>query len=171
MFYRSVFFSLPFIVWPMCCLPFFDLQLLISPLVSSNFLITNDIATVSDCCQSSYSNILQQPFTEAPKYWGIFFRLFILCCCWVYNQNVEWKLAKLEFFWWSTKLKTRWYQLHTSSDIDEGNSLQAFFSKDIIAASVLFSFRASATKSNTVSHTKQVSGLLTGFPEIKKIIY
>ena len=114
-----------------------------------------------------FSNLLR----KHQKIEAFFLDCLSYAVCWVYNQNVEWKLAKLEFFWWSTKLKTRWYQLHTSSDIDEGNSLQAFFSKDIIATTVLFSFRASATKSNTVLHTKQVSGLLTGFPEIKKIIY
>ena len=36
MFSRSLFVLLFFFFWPLCCLSFFDLQILITPLVSSN---------------------------------------------------------------------------------------------------------------------------------------
>jgi hypothetical protein len=36
MFCRSSFAFLSFFIWPLCCLSFFDLRLLITPLVSSN---------------------------------------------------------------------------------------------------------------------------------------
>ena len=38
MFCRSLFVLLSFLFWPLCCLSFFDLQILITPLVSSNSL-------------------------------------------------------------------------------------------------------------------------------------
>ena len=37
MFCRSLFVLLYFFFWPLCCLFFFDIQILITPLVSSNF--------------------------------------------------------------------------------------------------------------------------------------
>ena len=37
MFCRSMFVLLFFFFWPLCCLSFFDIQILIAPLVSSNF--------------------------------------------------------------------------------------------------------------------------------------
>ena len=37
MFCRSLFVILTFFFWPLCCLSFFDLRILTSPLVSSNF--------------------------------------------------------------------------------------------------------------------------------------
>ena len=37
MFWRSLFVLLYFFVWSLCCLFFFDIQILITPLVSSNF--------------------------------------------------------------------------------------------------------------------------------------
>ena len=36
MFYRSLFVLLSFFFWPLCCLSFFDLRILITHLVSSN---------------------------------------------------------------------------------------------------------------------------------------
>ena len=34
---RSLFVLLSFLIWPLCCLSFFDLRILITPLVSLNF--------------------------------------------------------------------------------------------------------------------------------------
>ena len=36
MFCRSLFVLLYFFIWPLCCLFFFDIRILITPLVSSN---------------------------------------------------------------------------------------------------------------------------------------
>jgi len=36
LFCRSLFILLSFFIWPLCCLPFFDLWILTTPLVSSN---------------------------------------------------------------------------------------------------------------------------------------
>ena len=41
MFCRSLFVLLSFVFWPLCCLSFFDLRLLITSLVSSNSSCTN----------------------------------------------------------------------------------------------------------------------------------
>ena len=41
MFCRSLFVLLSFFFWPLCCLSFFDLRILITPLVSSNSCIEN----------------------------------------------------------------------------------------------------------------------------------
>ena len=43
MFSRSLFVLLQFSVWPMCCLVFFDIRILITPLASSNFVYFNHI--------------------------------------------------------------------------------------------------------------------------------
>jgi hypothetical protein len=39
LFCRSLFVLLSFLFWPLCCLFFFDLRILITPLVLSNFLV------------------------------------------------------------------------------------------------------------------------------------
>ena len=43
MFCRSVFALLYFFIWPLCCLFFFDLRILITPLVSSNLTYYNTL--------------------------------------------------------------------------------------------------------------------------------
>jgi hypothetical protein len=42
MFCRSLFVLLHFFFWPLCCLFFFDIRILITPLVSSNSSYTED---------------------------------------------------------------------------------------------------------------------------------
>ena len=42
-FCRSLFVALSFCDWPLCCLPFFDLRLLTTPLVFSIVFLENDI--------------------------------------------------------------------------------------------------------------------------------
>ena len=47
MFCGSLFALLSFFFWPLCCLFFFDIRILITPLISSNFLYENDIFGVN----------------------------------------------------------------------------------------------------------------------------
>ena len=47
MFCRSLFVLLSFFFWPLCCLFFFDIQILITPLVSSNTSFDHSLKTVS----------------------------------------------------------------------------------------------------------------------------
>jgi len=46
-FYRSLFVLLSFFFWPLCCLSFFDLRILITPLVSSNSSYTRQLGEAS----------------------------------------------------------------------------------------------------------------------------
>jgi len=49
MFCRSLFVLLYFFFWPLCCLSFFDVRILIAPLVSSNSSIVNSIWGINNC--------------------------------------------------------------------------------------------------------------------------
>ena len=46
MFCRSFFVLLTFLFWPLCCRFSFDLRILITPLVSSNWTLLNDITSI-----------------------------------------------------------------------------------------------------------------------------
>jgi hypothetical protein len=55
MFCRSLFVLLYFFFWPLCCLFFFDIWILITPLVSSNSSCDTDIS-----CKCQFVNIINQ---------------------------------------------------------------------------------------------------------------
>jgi hypothetical protein len=86
MFCRSLFVHFYFFFWPLCCLFFFDMRILIAPLVSSN----------SSCRYSSLVKQLQDnfysKFATTLRYWtkyGIYqYMLFSL--------NFGWKRTLLE---------------------------------------------------------------------------
>ena len=61
MFCRSLFVLLSFFFWPLCCLFFFDLRILITPLVSSN----SSLKLISSICLSFW-------FTTCYVWWMCF---------------------------------------------------------------------------------------------------
>jgi hypothetical protein len=65
MFCRSLFVLLYFFFWPLCCLFFFDLRILITPLVSSNSSYANGL----------FLNTILFCFLD------MFYQLIIVCCC------------------------------------------------------------------------------------------
>ena len=65
MFGRSLFVVLCFFFWPLCCLFFFDIRILITPLVSSN---SSPSSGIGDHCPYPILGILFMPFSLlAPK--------------------------------------------------------------------------------------------------------
>jgi len=89
-FCRSLFVLLYFFLWPLCCLSFFDLRNLITPLVSSNFsyLISLLLLISAD----SYFLVLNTSTNPAPLLlirliWNRNFVTFIS-----YNVHVIWNM-------------------------------------------------------------------------------
>jgi hypothetical protein len=60
MFCRSLFVLLYFFIWPLCCMFFFDIRILITPLVSSNAQILDIVIQFKRVCISPSSTLIKQ---------------------------------------------------------------------------------------------------------------
>jgi len=85
MFWRSLFVLLYFFFWPLCCLFFFDIRILITPLVSSN---------------SSNRPLPQQCKTLLENIYNCYNYQFMLCVMSINYPNIYTLLIK-----WKTKIK------------------------------------------------------------------
>ena len=85
MLYRSLFHLLYFFFWPLCCLYFFDLRILITPFVSSNsgldpntqpLLIVPIGSSIQDDKYNEHINLIQQyPATSYGRHFVIIIEL------------------------------------------------------------------------------------------------
>jgi hypothetical protein len=127
MFCRSLFVLLPFFFWPLYCLSFFDLLLLITPLVSSNFFFLQKKPTTFQLLYNTIPNSLNIDFMIHRSVYNFLFNTdMFLTFKNSLTQVFSWRFAYLQtigLIWlemtpWVDIVHSRWWHSGWSERYD-----------------------------------------------------